>query len=629
MSDHPDPSRTWAVIVGIDQYQDVAIGDLQNQVDHACKFARWLLDRGVLPDHILLFLSPIPASIDLNVVPKNAKENAIFDSFDQIIRNNSESPDLLFVYWGGHGLIAGDERALLTEDAAMNSLRSINLNSLLSSLRTEYFGFEQQVFILDACARHFPNKDEIKPREFRQLNRIANKKQFVLYSAADTEAARDGLFSPLVLDWLARNREPAWLPDLEELAKYIKTEFLKLRQEGKALQTPIYFSHKSWEGEEERLIGEFNMLRLLREAREMFRKVEIKLADWQECYFRTLKGFSNDSISVESLDHAIYSLAQSVPPKRIEPLLEFAWRVALKLPQAKQQKPIKKWVADQVHYRTLLTDLEDRLRAEPDKEKMVFLMIEVLEASPGLMLHVWLASGGQFYDLGRHTAQDSMEGLRAAICTIVQKLEAGSLQGYNGENIFLEIFVPLRLLKCDADREKHGFSPLGAAYPVVLRWHERLSERSPIARPLVWRRVAERLHKELPVKTEQTNFWVPDDEDNYERLNAHCSSNDFSDSFLGFSIPVIDASTNEVSLFLQAALSGGIPYAFWSRVEVTRQFKDHFNDAVKSLNRWEELPEAVRKMRKKVIGNATHPVAEVTLLWDDPRRVPPQTTNLP
>ncbi|MGH9844613.1 MAG: hypothetical protein ACREEM_38320, partial [Blastocatellia bacterium] len=96
MNQPPDLSRTWAVVAGIDQYQDSAIGDLKHQVDHACRFTRWLCDRGVPPSQIFLFLSPARPDLDLGVkLFPDAHLNTIFDALDGPIREQRQQQDLL------------------------------------------------------------------------------------------------------------------------------------------------------------------------------------------------------------------------------------------------------------------------------------------------------------------------------------------------------------------------------------------------------------------------------------------------------------------------------------------------------------------------------------------------------
>jgi hypothetical protein len=121
-------------------------------------------------------------------------------------------------------------------------------------------------------------------------------------------------------------------------------------------------------------------------------------------------------------------------------------------------------------------------------------------------------------------------------------------------------------------------------------------------------------------------FWVPDEERDHQKLAARCS-NDFNCSYLGFSEKQVDERQNDIGICLLAALINGIPYAFFPRKEVAENFKPSFINKVNELIKWDDLPKQLMKMRLESISNDSHPAAKVTLLWDDPRRIPPRTTS--
>ncbi len=169
---------------------------------------------------------------------RDARIKTVDEVLKREIRSGDALKELLFIYWGGHGIIAGDKRALLSADATAESLCGLDLNSLLFSLRTEHYPFTRQVVVVDSCATHFPNEREADLRTFPQKALLGDKRQFVLYSAADAEAARDGLFSPVVLEWLETSAGGQWPPNLDQLADHVKAHFNRnLRESGS--QTPI------------------------------------------------------------------------------------------------------------------------------------------------------------------------------------------------------------------------------------------------------------------------------------------------------------------------------------------------------------------------------------------------------
>src|SRR5262245_40453518 len=143
--------QTFAVLVGVESYAAGGEWNLDGPASDACRFAKWLRERGTPKDRILLFLSPLAENqslaqkLELDVTAKPATRADITDVFTKVLPQ--KSGDLLCFFWGGHGVIdAEGNRRLFYADADLNDLRHLNLNDLLTAWRTSILsGFPRQI----------------------------------------------------------------------------------------------------------------------------------------------------------------------------------------------------------------------------------------------------------------------------------------------------------------------------------------------------------------------------------------------------------------------------------------------------------------------------------------------------
>jgi hypothetical protein len=248
-----------AVVVGIEEYGGPWA--LDGPARDAVGFARWLRKKGVPADRIVLFLSPLAANVDvaqaIDIAVRSARAADIHDHFTGPLRETQG--DLLVLFWSGHGVIRADNsRRLLCADATPDTLRNLDLTSLLTSLRTDYFGtYRRTIVIVDACANYFESLrlPVTMPDHTFPIGRPdASREQFVLLSAKSGEVstnlggAKAGLFSKALLDLL--DEETGWPPDMRAIAESIGRQFNTLREAGHASQTPTLFSYTDWAGNE-------------------------------------------------------------------------------------------------------------------------------------------------------------------------------------------------------------------------------------------------------------------------------------------------------------------------------------------------------------------------------------------
>lgn len=272
MSVVPDQIR--AVVVGVESYSAGKNWNLDGPAHDAIRFAEWLRSKDVPPAQIRLLLSPLdPATrpdpaLGLNVEP--ATQEHIHHALREELA--APPPRLLYVFWGGHGLIKRDQqRRLILADATDKDIRSLNLADLLQYLRSDAVGapgtdsLVQQVFIVDACAEFAEKKglrgiDQLLTENtFPKGTPIDQREQFVLLATRPAELAKNltaektGLFSRELLKVL--EREPSAWPDWRRITCELQGVFDQLRAQGQAKQSPSYLWIRDWNQGQEHQVG--------------------------------------------------------------------------------------------------------------------------------------------------------------------------------------------------------------------------------------------------------------------------------------------------------------------------------------------------------------------------------------
>src|SRR5512144_3114631 len=103
----PDPTKSWALVVGIDQYNDAIVPPLDGAVADAVAAVQWLRGIGVPDAQILLHAVPrgpsVAAVAALNL-PK-ASNDASFDAIDASLATLGDNTgERLFVFLAGHAV---------------------------------------------------------------------------------------------------------------------------------------------------------------------------------------------------------------------------------------------------------------------------------------------------------------------------------------------------------------------------------------------------------------------------------------------------------------------------------------------------------------------------------------------
>ncbi|MEB3281305.1 MAG: HEAT repeat domain-containing protein [Lyngbya sp.] len=265
-----NPEKTYALVVGVEKYQEGA-KNLKGPARDAVQFAIWLLSKNVNPNNIGLFISPLEEENliqeaqeqekKFNQIPRNSATFENIESFiDQQLHNQSQSGDLLYVFWSGHGLITPSqeqtETRLLFSDFSNSSPRNLNLSSLVNALKftQKHKGFSRQIYLIDACADvYISNQFQVKEMRFSPFgmkDKLQPRQQYILFSVTEGATAinkksEGGSFSQAIFEEL---KHQPLLPDMERVSTKVIN---KLEIDG---MNPTFWK-RDWDGNDENNLG--------------------------------------------------------------------------------------------------------------------------------------------------------------------------------------------------------------------------------------------------------------------------------------------------------------------------------------------------------------------------------------
>jgi hypothetical protein len=251
------PERTFALVVGIEQYDVGASWNLDGPALDAVRFVEWLRAHQVPACQIYAFVSPLDDNADevrarlkaAGVPWKEARRDAIRKTVTEALP--TLTGDLLYLFWGGHGVVTkGEDRRLFYANAAKNDKDNLDFRSLLDMLRSNAMvRLSRQIAYVDACASYFAEMNsvvDLPPDRIPSGDSGDGIEQYVLFAAAPGETAvnhntrRSGAVSSAVLEALAAANE-AWPPDPGAVIQAVQARFETLRGEALSRQTPLHF----------------------------------------------------------------------------------------------------------------------------------------------------------------------------------------------------------------------------------------------------------------------------------------------------------------------------------------------------------------------------------------------------
>ncbi|MFE1902468.1 caspase family protein [Streptomyces gardneri] len=260
------PERTYAVVVGAERYAAGPSWDLPGPAADARRFTGWLRGHGVPAANVFLLLDPLPGAgePEVDVPAGTAGREAVQEVLTR--RLPALEGDLLWVFWGGHGVTDPQgHRRLFYADAGPDDRRNLDLDAWLTAFTTDLLpGFRRQIWLVDSCQTFVEDLGFARslPSELPSGGeRLPGREQFVLLASGPGQRAvndpvrQTGAFSRAVLAALAASDGGVWPPDMNAVADTVLGQFTGPSAGGSAGtgQRPTSLWHRSWAGDERRL----------------------------------------------------------------------------------------------------------------------------------------------------------------------------------------------------------------------------------------------------------------------------------------------------------------------------------------------------------------------------------------
>jgi hypothetical protein len=218
-----DAATTWALVVGIDEYDTVP--HLTGAAADAVAAVDWLRRLGVPDPQILLHAAPCPATkpaLDaLGMLYGGCTEPEIWTSFEKLWDNSGSR---LFVFLSGHGFYEpSGHRVFLTREASQRVMANLGIDWYARLLRG--MPYARQFLVMDGClnlpyspeerAKFVPGAHAgVAPDPPRDVE------QWLCYAAAMNQRALEvdgrGLFVKTLLDTLDLDRPNEFAATIDE-----------------------------------------------------------------------------------------------------------------------------------------------------------------------------------------------------------------------------------------------------------------------------------------------------------------------------------------------------------------------------------------------------------------------------
>ena len=250
-------SKRWAVLIGINQYQDTKLSSLKYAVNDVKTVYSTLTDPQVGSFdkeriHLLIEDSEQTPTLGESVLKEPTFPN-IWDSLNSVVKT-AQPGDKVFIYFSGHGIEEGDQTWLLASDSRLSMLdrTAIQLdevNRILSECQAD-----SKILILDAC-HSGAVKDkggsgtmtsDFKDTAFTAITGRATLSSSGLNeSSYDYDEKRHSAFTYFLLEGLEGNADSNAdnIVSLTELSDYVKTEVPKWGFKSGKQQTPMFNSY--------------------------------------------------------------------------------------------------------------------------------------------------------------------------------------------------------------------------------------------------------------------------------------------------------------------------------------------------------------------------------------------------
>jgi hypothetical protein len=728
------PSETYAIVVGIEKYSISEKWNLNGPAIDAAKFVAWLRKRGVPADHIKFFADPLEENknaeelLSLDVPCKPANGEGIVELFAS--KFMERRGDVLFLFWGGHGVMSAGAHHLFLANVKERYLVTFKVETLLELLRsTSVPSFSKQVVLIDACANYFELQQSptslvdasVPPGVPR-----AAISQFVIFAAGRGERAKNlgalrmGQFSSILLEEL-KKPSGEWPPDMQAVQSSVEAQFVALRADGKASQTPVFFYYRDWAGKEairyasdqpdlgpaeqdladalidcpvmrtpssrQIVLGQLVELgiqtaksippipdrrihvevivsvlsrsgdrgalidkvvsceepgkhidRLMRvrleieqqlfdhasvvQLRELLGPLQLPQSDVLRA-FRECAGNLTIAPSQEVGEpHSILMTLAGFPYQRVGfpiPALLFAEKVANFIPplEAAKLRKIVDRIAAQRRATEAIRDFRTGVAWRSTGGEAI-LVFEIKPKADGYALRASLLDAdGLWTVLPTDDHPVTEKGAREKFRDLVYHAEQHSAK------LIIEMVVPREMFCWPVDRweiDVGGFDAVvGAYYPVVLRWLDRLRDERLQGRwSTKWQAV--RTYRGAPLWLRSSDQFQP------SQLLAMLGQAPETGTFVTFAFPPTRVAERSGDA-LTVALSGGTPVAVWWReCDPDPKIAQKELESLLTYDSLRELPDLLRMVRNQAeqLADPKHPGCRLALLFDNHDHRPPQ-----
>jgi tetratricopeptide (TPR) repeat protein len=231
----------YAVIIGIDKYQDSRIPPLRYAVNDARVFYDMLTDpqhRGVMPDHIQLLLG------------QEATDRTIKKAIGTWLRREAGEEDTVIIYYSGHGAPEGEKTYWVTYNADIDDLYSTALSNNEIADMLAQIKSKRIITFLDSCyseatvKRRDQTKNvvtEIPLEKFTGEGRVVISASDGRQLSVELHEYQHGVFTYYLLKGLKREADANndGVVVVDEIWDYIKEQVPAAAQKAGNPQTPV------------------------------------------------------------------------------------------------------------------------------------------------------------------------------------------------------------------------------------------------------------------------------------------------------------------------------------------------------------------------------------------------------
>jgi len=250
-------SKRWAVLIGINQYQDTKLSSLKYAVNDVKTVYSTLTDPQVGSfdkEHVLLLTEDSGQTPTLGeAMLKEPTFPNIWDSLKSVVKT-AQPGDKVLIYFSGHGIEENNQTWLLASDSRLSMLdrtaiQLAEVNRILSECQAD-----SKILILDAC-HSGAVKDkggsgtmtsDFKDTAFTEVTGRATLSSSGLNeSSYDYDEKRHSAFTYFLLEGIKGKADSNAdnIVSLTEISDYVKTEVPKWGFKSGKQQTPIFNSY--------------------------------------------------------------------------------------------------------------------------------------------------------------------------------------------------------------------------------------------------------------------------------------------------------------------------------------------------------------------------------------------------